>query len=218
MPFIASDLVPLIQTARFNLWHYRSTDLQAAITTAGYFAPAAATLRAGDLMIVQSADAMSMLPVRSNAATGPGVVLDGAIAPIALTRSIAQTLRMIQAASAVASTIILAPLMAGIIVGTSIPVQAQVTGPIQQVVITLRNAQNQIIPPAVLANVDQGYVTATLPTPAVGNGYRIRVEDALDTGVVATSRSFNILPDLRLILIEDGVKLLQEDGSAISQG
>ncbi len=31
MPFIATDLMPLIQTARFNLWHYRSTDLKAAI-------------------------------------------------------------------------------------------------------------------------------------------------------------------------------------------
>lgn len=218
MPFTASDLVPLIQTARFNLWHYRSTDLQAAIITPGYFAPAASRLRAGDLMIVQSADAMSMLPVRSNAVTGPGVILDGAVTPIALTRSIAQTFRMVQAAGAVVSTIILAPLMAGIIVGTSIPVQAQVVGPIQQVVITLRNAQNQIIPPAVTVNVEQGYATTTLPTPPVGTGYRIRVEDALDTGVVATSRSFNILPDLRLILIEDGGKLLQENGSAISQG
>lgn len=218
MPFIASDLVPLIQSARFNLWHYRSADLQAAITTAGYFAPAASRLRAGDLMVVQSADAMAMLPVRSNAITGPGVTLDGAVAPIALTRSVAQTLRVVQAAGAVVSTIILAPLMAGIIVGTSIPVQAQVVGPIQQVVITLRNAQNQIIPPALTVNVSQGYATATLPTPAVGNGYRIRIEDALDTGVVATSRSFNILPDLRLILIEDGAKLLQEDGAAISQG
>ncbi|MEI6162108.1 MAG: hypothetical protein WCP77_19915 [Roseococcus sp.] len=218
MPFTASDLVPLIQTARFNLWHYRSADLQAAITTAGYFAPAASMLRAGDLMIVQSADAMAMLPLRSNTVTGPGVTLDGAVTPIALTRSIAQTLRMVQAASAVVSTIILAPLMAGVIVGTSIPVQAQIIGPIQQVVITLRDAQNQIIPPAQTMNVDQGYVTTTLPTPAVGSGYRIRIEDALDTGVVATSRSFNILPDLRLILLEDGAKLLQEDGAAISQG
>jgi hypothetical protein len=218
MPFTASDLVPLIQTARFNLWHYRSPDLQAAIITAGYFSPAAAMLRAGDVMIVQSADAMAILPVRSNAITGPGVVLDGAVTPIALTRSIAQTLRMVQSATAVVSTIILAPLMAGIIVGTSIPVQAQVVGPIQQVVITVRNTQNQIIPPALTVNVDQGYVTAALPTPPVGTGYRIRMEDALDTGVVATSRSFNILPDLRLILIEDGAKLLQEDGAAISQG
>jgi len=218
MPFTASDLVPLIQTARFNLWHYRSLDPQAVIVAAGYFSPAAAMLRAGDVMIVQSADAMAILPVRSNAATGPGVVLDGAVTPIALTRSIAQTLRMVQSATAVVSTIILAPLMAGIIVGTSIPVQAQVVGPIQQVVITVRDAQNQVIPPALTVNVDQGYVTAALPTPPVGTGYRIRIEDALDTGVVATSRSFNILPDLRLILIEDGAKLLQEDGAAISQG
>ena len=217
MPFTSVNLVPLMQTPVFSMWHYRSPDLMSAITTPGYFAPAAAMLRAGDLMITQSADAMAMLPIRSNAVTGPGVTLDGAVTPIALTRSIAQTLRMVQAASAVVSTIILATLMAGIIVGTSIPVQAQIVGPISQVVVSLRNAQNQIIPPTQLLNVSQGYVTTTLPTPAVGNGYRIRIEDALDTGVVATSRSFNILPDLRLVLIESGVKLLQEDGAAIAQ-
>lgn len=217
MPFISTDLVPLIQTARFTLWHYRSTDLQSAITTAGYFAPAASRLKAGDALMLQSADAMAILPFRSNAITGPGVVLDGAVAPIALTRSIAQTLRMVQAAGAVVTTIILAPLMAGVIMGSSIPVQAQVVGPISSVVVTLRNAQGQIIPPAQTVLVQQGYVTTTLPTPAVGNGYRIRIEDGLDTGVVATSRSFNILPDLKLVLLEDATRLLQENGAALAQ-
>ena len=217
MPFIPTDLVPLIQTARFTLWHYRSTDLQSVVTTAGYFAPAASRLQAGDVVVLQSADAMAILPFRSNAITGPGVTLDGAVAPIALTRSIAQTLRMVQAASAVVTTIILAPLMAGVIMGTSIPVSAQIVGPISEVVITLRNAQGQIIPPAQTVLVQQGYVTTTLATPAVGNGYRIRIEDSLDTGVVATSRSFNILPDLQLVLVEEGRNLLQEDGAAIAQ-
>lgn len=217
MPFTPTDLVPLIQTARFTLWHYRSTDVQSAITTGGYFAPAASRLKAGDVLMLQAADAMAILPFRSNAATGPGVTLDGAVAPIALTRSIAQTLRMMQAAGAVVTTIILAPLMAGVIMGTSIPVSAQIVGPISEVVVTLRNAQGQIIPPAQTVLVQQGYVTTTLPTPAIGNGYRIRIEDSLDTGVVATSRSFNILPDLQLVLIEEGRNLLQEDGAAIAQ-
>ena len=218
LPFNATSLVLLIQTPPFSLWHYRSADLQSAIVAAGYFGPAAAQLRPGDVMIVQSADSMTILPVRSNALVGPGVALDGAVTPIALTRSVPQTLRMVQVAGAIVSTIILAPLMAGIIIGTSIPVQAQIIGPIQQVVVTLRDAQNQLIPPAQTLNVDQGYITTTLPTPAIGGGYRIRVEDALETGVVATSRSFNILPDLRLMLTEDGAILVQEDGAALVQG
>jgi hypothetical protein len=66
--------------------------------------------------------------------------------------------------------------------------------------------------------VAQGYATTTLPTPPVGTGYRLRVEDAGESGVVAVSSSFNILPDLRLILTESGEKLLQEDGAALAQG
>lgn len=217
MSFIATDLMPLIQTARFNLWHYRSADLKAAIVTPGYFAPAAGRLQAGDVMIVQSSDSMAILPVRSNVGIGPGVTLDGAVTPIALTRTVAQTLRMVQAAGAVVATIILAPLVAGIIMGSAIPVHAQVVGPIASVVVTLRNAQNQVIPPARTLPVDQGYVTTMLPTPAVGNGWRIQVEDNEDRGIVVTSRSFNILPDLHLMLAEDGPKLLQEDGAAIAQ-
>jgi hypothetical protein len=147
MSFIATDLMPLIQTARFNLWHYRSADLKATIVTPGYFAAAAARLQAGDVMIVQSADSMAILPLRSNVGIGPGVTLDGAVTPIALTRTVAQTLRMVQAAGAVVATIILAPLVAGVIMGSAIPVQAQVIGPISSVIVTLRNAQNQVIPP-----------------------------------------------------------------------
>lgn len=217
MPFIATDLMPLIQTARFNLWHYRSADLKATIVTPGYFAAAASRLQAGDMMIVQSSDSMTILPVRSNVGIGPGVTLDGALTPIALTRTVAQTLRIVQAASAVVATIILAPLVAGVIMGSAIPVQAQVIGPISEVVVTLRNAQNQVMPPARTVLVDQGYVTTTLPTPAVGNGYRIQVEDNEDRGIVVTSRTFNILPDLHLMLVEGGPKLLQEDGAAIAQ-
>jgi hypothetical protein len=217
MSFIATDLMPLIQTARFNLWHYRSADLKAAIVTPGYFAPAAARLQAGDVMIVQSSDSMAILPVRSNVSIGPGVTLDGAVTPIALTRTVAQTLRMVQAASAVVATIILAPLVAGVIMGTAIPVQAQVVGPISSVIVTLRDAQNQVVPPRKTVLVDQGYAVTTLPTPAVGTGYRIQVEDDEDRGILVTSRSFNILPDLHLVLSEDGPKLLQEDGAAIAQ-
>jgi hypothetical protein len=217
MPFAPTSLMPVFQSQNFSLWHYRSTDTRADITTVGYFAPARTQLRVGDVMIVQASDALAILPVRSNAAIGTGVNLDGAVAPVALTRTVAKSFQMVQAASAVVTTIILAPLLAGLIAGTSIPVSAQVMGPISQVIVTVRNAQGGVVPPAQLVDVAQGYVTTTLPTPPVGTGYRLRVEDAGDSGVVAVSSSFNILPDLRLMLTESGVRVLQENGAALAQ-
>jgi hypothetical protein len=56
-----------------------------------------------------------------------------------------------------------------------------------------------------------------VPTPPVGTGYRIRIEDPLDPSLSATSRAFSILPDLRLVLSEEGLRLLQENGFAIAQ-
>jgi len=217
MPYAPTALVPLVQTAAFSLWHYRSADTRAEITTPGYFSAAISRLRVGDVMIAEAADALAILPVRSNAALGTGINLDGAVAPIALTRTVAQTLRFVQQATTVVTTIILAPLVAGIIAGSSIPVQAQVVGPISQVRVTLRDAQGVLVPPAQIVAVSQGYVNTTLPTPPVGNGYRIRVEDAGESEVGVTSRSFNILPDLRLMLAENGQRLAQEDGFALAQ-
>lgn len=217
MPFSPTALVPLIQTGAFNLWHYRSADLRADIAAPGYFAPALGQLRAGDVMILQAADAMAVLPLRSNALTGPGVTLDGAVAPVAIARSVAQRFGITQAAAAVVRTIVLAPLLVGIVAGTSIPVQAQVAGPVSQVVVSLLDGAGRLVPPARTLNVSQGYVTTTLPTPPVGTGYRIRVADPLDASVAATSRPFSILPDLRLVLAEEGQTLVQEDGFVLAQ-
>ena len=218
MPFVSTALIPLVQNSGFTMWLYRSGDLRVEVTAPGYFNPAAARLRAGDLMILQAADSMAMLPVRSSALTGPGVTLDGAVTPVALTRALAQAFSMTQVASAVVRTVVLAPLMAGIVAGTAIPVQAQVHGPVQQVTVTLRNGQGQVVPPVQTLNVSQGYVTTTIPTPPVGTGYRVRIEDPLDPSVAAATPAFSILPDLRLILSEAGLRLAQEDGSILSQG
>lgn len=218
MPFVPTDLLPLVQNSGFTLWLYRTPDTRAEVTAPGYFAAATGRMRAGDLMVLQAGDAMALLPVRVNAGTGPGVTLDGSVTPLALTRSVAQLFGITQAAGAVVRTIVLAPLMAGIVAGTSIPVQAQVNGPVQQVTVTLRDGQGRVVPPVQTVNVSQGYVTTTLPTPPVGSGYRVRVEDTLDPAVGATTPSFSILPDLRLVLTEDGFALLQEDGGAIAQG
>ncbi|WP_191083898.1 hypothetical protein [Roseococcus microcysteis] len=147
MPFAPTALTPVFQSQSFSLWHYRSTDTRDQITTVGYFAPARTQLRVGDVIIAQASDALSILPVRSNAVIGTGVNLDGAVAPIALTRTVAKSFQFVQQASAVVTTIILAPLLAGLIAGTSIPVSAQVVGPISQVVVSIRDAQGQLVPP-----------------------------------------------------------------------
>ncbi|MCW8086342.1 hypothetical protein [Sabulicella glaciei] len=217
MPFSASALIPLLQNSDFTLWLYRSPDLKAEVAAAGYFNPASGRLRVGGLMLLQSGDAMAILPVRSNAATGPGVTLDGAVTPIAITRAIAQSFRITQVASAVVRTVVLAPIMTGIVVGSSIPVEAKVTGPVSQVVVTLRDSAGRVVPPAQTVNVEQGYALATLPTPPVGTGYRIRVEDTLDGSVSATSPAFTILPDLRLVLTESAARLALEEGGTLLQ-
>ena len=218
MPFLSTALVPLVQNSGFSLWLYRTGDTRLEVSQPGYFAAAAPRLRPGDLMLLQSADAMALLPVRSNAATGGGVVLDGAVTPVALTRSVAQLFSVTQAASAVVRTIILAPLLVGVVAGTSIPVEARVAGPVQQVTVTLRDGQGRVVPPVQTVNVAQGYVSTTLPTPPVGTGYRLRLEDPTDPAVGAGSPAFSILPDLRLILTESGLRIVMEDGFALSQG
>jgi hypothetical protein len=218
MPFSPTTLVPLIQASGFTFWHYRTNDLRAEVAGAAYFSAASARLRPGDLMLLQAADAMAMVPVRANAATGPGVSLDGALAPIALTRSLAQNFRLTQTIAAVVRTIVLAPIVAGVMAGSSIPVSAQVAGPISQVVVTLRNASGSVIPPARLVTVSQGYATVAVPAPPPGSGYRIRVEDAADPSIAATSRAFSVSDDIRLLRTEEGGLLLQEDGGALRQG
>jgi hypothetical protein len=215
VPFSPANLNALIQTSAFALWHYRTTDSRATVSAAGYFAPATASLRAGDLMILQAADAMALVPLRSNAALGTGVTLDGAVGPVTLLRSAAMGLRASQSASAVVRTIMLAPLAAGFLVGGSIPVSAAVTGPIAQVVFSLRDAGGAVIPPVRSVTVEGGRAAASFPAPPVGSGYRIRVEDAADPAIGATSRSFSVAPDLAYLLIETGDGLTTEAGDRL---
>ena len=77
MPFSPASFGALIQGNGFTLWHYRTGDTRAVVAAAGYFAPVAESLNTGDLVILQAADAMALLPVRSGPALGPGVTLDG---------------------------------------------------------------------------------------------------------------------------------------------
>ncbi|MDO9709024.1 hypothetical protein [Paracraurococcus lichenis] len=217
MPFSPASLTALIQSSAFNLWHYRTTDSRAAVSAAGYFAPVASSLKAGDLMILQAADAMALVPFRSNAVLGTGVTLDGAVGPINLLRSVAFGLRASQAASAVVRTILLAPVAAGILAGSTIPVSATVTGPVSQVVFTLRDATGAVIPPAQTAPVQGGVASTSFAAPPVGAGYRIRVEDVADPAITATSRSFTVAPDVSHLLIEGGGTLTTESGDTLKR-
>jgi len=217
MPFVPTNLVPLIQANGFTMWHYRTDDLRALVTAPGYFARVASGFRPGDIMILQAMDSLAFIPFRSNAATGPGLTLDGSVAPLALLRSAAFPIRVTQAVSAVVRTIVLAPIVAGILAGSMIPVEARVVGPISEVVVTLRAANGAIIPPVRTVAVSQEYANVAIPAPPVGTGYRIRVEDALDSDIAATSASFAVLPDFQMLLQESGFRIIQEDGSALAR-
>ncbi len=218
MPFAASGLTPLIQTSGFSMWRYVTSDLRADVATTGYFSPVAGQLRPGDIMFLQAADALAMLPLRAGPAFGPGVTLDGAVTPLAAVRSAAQRFSITQAVGAVVRTIVLAPLVAGFIAGSTIPVSAQVQGPISQVVVSVRNAAGQTVVASQIVTVTGGFATAAVPVPPIGSGYRIRMEDALDPGLAAISRSFSVSPPNDVLQQENGFVILMESGFALLRG
>ncbi len=217
MAFNAAGLGALIQGNGFTLWHYRTTDSRAACTAAGYFSGIAATLRPGDVMVLHAADSLAVVPVRSGPALGTGITLDGVVGPLNTVRSVAQQFAFAQAAAAVVRTIVLAPLAASIAVGGSIPVSAHVTGPVAEVVFTLRDGNGTILPPAIAAPVSNGVASAIFPAQAQGTGYRIRAEHADAPEVAVVSPSFNVGADLRFLLAEDDGNLLLESGAGLKQ-
>ena len=215
MPFAASGLTPLIQTSGFSMWRYVTSDLRADVAATGYFATVASQFKPGDIMFLQAADALAMLPLRAGPAFGPGVTLDGAVTPLAAVRSAAQRFSITQAVGAVVRSIVLAPLVAGFIAGTSIPVSAQVNGPISQVVVSVRNAAGQTVVPSQIVTVTGGFATTAVAAPPIGSGYRIRIEDALDPGLGTVSRSFSVAPGAEALQQESGFMILMESGFAL---
>ena len=203
--------------ARFLALHYRTTDSRATVSAAGYFTSVAGSLRPGDLLILQASDALALLPIRINAALGTGVTLDGAVGPLNTVRSVAQGFSITQAAAAVVRSLVLAPLTAAVVAGATIPASATVIGPVASVVFTLRDAAGQVIPPAKTVAVVDGLASTSFAAPGIGTGYRIRVEDAADPAIFALSQSFTVGTDLRLLLLEDGARLLAEADGVLKQ-
>jgi hypothetical protein len=214
VPFSPANLGALIQGDGFTLWHYRTADTR-AVAAAGYFAPVAESLNTGDLVILQAADAMALLPVRSGPALGPGVTLDGAVGALSLVRAAAQRFSFSQTAQAVVRTLVLGPMAASMVAGSAFAVSATVTGPVSQVVFTVRDGSGAAVPSAKTVAVTNGRAATSFRAPPIGTGYRVHVEDAQDPTVSALSRTFSVGPDLRLLLLEDDTPLLTEAGDRL---
>lgn len=217
MAFSSANLAALVQGNGFTLWHYRTTDTRAAVTAGGYFAAAANRFRAGDLMMLQTADAVALVPVRTGPGLGTGVTLDGAVGPLNTVRAEMQGFSVTQVAAPVVRTIILEPFASIILEGGTIAVSASVAGPVAAVVFSLRDGSGAVLPPARTVGVAGGMAAASFDAPPIGSGYRIRVEDAADPSLTVTSSSFNVGPDLKLLLLEDNGRLLTEAGDILQQ-
>lgn len=215
MPFDPRGLTALTQANGFSLWHYRTTDPRTAVLGTGYFATVADRLRAGDLLIVQAADATALLPVRADGAAAPGVTLDSAGTGLALTRSATQLLTVTQAATAVPRAIALAPPPGVVEAGETVTAVAAVTGLIASVAFGLLDAAGTPVQPAQTVAVVAASAAASFTAPATaGSGYRIRAADAADPTLATLSPPFGVAAPARLLL-ETGGLLLAEHGGAL---
>lgn len=71
MAFAVRNLSVLAYANGFTLWHYKAgTDAQATVAAAGFFADAADTLAAGDMVLVSAADGGQVLCVASEGEGG----------------------------------------------------------------------------------------------------------------------------------------------------
>jgi hypothetical protein len=174
-------------------------------------------LRPGDIMILQAAGALALLPVRSGPALGTGVTLDGAVGALNLLRSAVQRFSFGQTAQAVVRTLVLGPVAASMVAGSAFAVTATVTGPVSQVVFTVIDGDGAVVPTPKTVAVTNGRAATSFRAPPIGTGYRIQAEDAHDPNVSAISRSFSVGPDLKLLLLEDDTTLLTESGGRLVQ-
>lgn len=214
MPFDNTALTPLLTGSGFTLWLYRTTDTRAAALVANYFTPAAARLETGDLILLQASDAVALLPVRAGDTVAAGIVIDTAAAPFRVNRSAAQRFSVRQAAGAVAMTVVLAPLAAGLVANGTVEAQAAVTGPVTQVAFSINDAAGATIRGPQTAAVAGGAASVSLPAPPAGTGYRMRVQATIDPAVADNSAPFTVMAPFALLLQSAG-SLLTEDGGRV---
>ena len=214
MPFNATGLSELSTANTFTLWHYVTADERATVLAAGYFAPAALQIRAGDLIILQAADATALIPIRSGTGTGPGVTLDTLGSSLNLLRSATLPFTVTQSAAIVARAITIGALPGSIVPGTVFAVTATVTGPITQLVFRMTDAAGTNLAAPQTLPVVASSATASFTAPGTGGGYRIRVADAADPTLVAISPPFAVAQPPAL-LTEAGDLLLLESGGTL---
>lgn len=211
MPYDNNALVPLLVNSGFTLWLYRTTDTRAEALSAGYFAPAAARLSSGDTMLLQASDALTLTTVRLGTDVAPGLVVDTFAVPFRVNRSAAQLFSVRQLASAVAMTVLLAPLAGGYIAGGTIAAAAQVAGPVAEVSFSISDAAGTTVRGPQTATVSGGSASTTFAAPAAGAGYRLRVEAVGQPLLADTSPPFSVGEPFAL-LDQGGFALLTQAG------
>lgn len=220
MPFDQKGLTVLSESATFTLWHYRTQDLRADVQAPDYFPAPSGGPGPGDMVIVQAADAMAMLPVRADRAVGEGVLVDSAAALRRLRANVAQGFTVTQAAPAVLRALELGPVAQAVALGP-LAVRATVTGPVARVGFSLRDATGRAVGTAVVAAVSGGAATASLAVAAAGRGLRVRADAVDEPGVSALSSPFTAgdgvapAPAADSLTTEGGARLLLEQGGLL---
>lgn len=214
MPFDNAALLPLLANSGFTLWLYRTPDTRDQALAAGYFDAAASRLDWGDVILLQASDALTLTTIRPGPTVPGGVVLDTGAAPFRINRSAAQRFSVRQLASAVAMTVLLAPLAGGIVSNGTVQASASVAGPVAQVNFSISDATGATVRGPQSASVTAGAASASLPAPEAGSGYRLRVEAVGFPQVVDTSPPFAVsLP--YTLLTEASGQLLTEAGDGL---
>jgi hypothetical protein len=214
MPFDNSALIPLVSNSGFTIWLYRTTDSRATALTTGYFAAASTRLATGDVMFLQASDTLTLTTIRPGTVIAAGLVVDTSATPFRAARQAHQRFSVMQAVSAVAMTLLLAPLAGGVVVGGTVQAQAAVAGPIAEVAFSIRDAAGTTVRGPQAAAVSAGSASATLPAPDAGTGYRLRVEAVGFPAIADTSAAFGVSQPFALLAATD-VALLLEDGSRL---
>lgn len=214
MPFSSSGLSALSSAGTFTLWYYVTGDDRATVLASGYFAAAALQLRAGDVIILQAADATALIPVRSGTTAGPGVTLDTSGSMLNLLRSAALPFTVTQSASIVARAISIGALPSNLVPGTVFAVSAAVIGPIAQLTFTLQTGAGVAIGSSLTVPVVAGAASTSFAAPDPAGGYRVRVAETANPSLFTLSPPFAVGAPPAL-LTEAGLRLQLETGAAI---
>jgi hypothetical protein len=214
MPFDARNMAALIASDSTTFWFYRTADTRAAVLAPGYFAPAAAQLQSGHVIIAQTADSLSILPVRVNGAVGNGLVLDVVGAPLARVVQAAFSLSGALSAAATFRVVRVDSPPVGVVEGAPFTTGASASGATAAITFRLVNAAGTILQTVAAVPVAAGRASASFTGPAAGSGYRIRAIDSDDSDARSTSAPFPSAP-VQQIAAENGAGLTTEDGGIL---